>query len=91
MTLSPVRDERGKEQRGHWPVVRAMIAIAITPAAYEAIEATLLGRANEPPRPGPDGLIKIWLDRKFVDRLGQKRGPSESYSDVILRLAETGL
>ena len=24
---------------------------------------------------------------KYVDRLAQKRGPGESYSDVILRLA----
>jgi hypothetical protein len=40
------------------------------------------------PRPGPDGLVRIWLDRKFVDRLGQMRGPGESYSDVILRLAK---
>jgi hypothetical protein len=43
---------------------------------------------NPVPRPGPDGLVRIWLDRKFVDRLGQMRGPGESYSDVILRLAE---
>ena len=65
-----------------------MIAIAITPAAYEAIKAARLGMASATPRPGPDGLIRIWLDRKFVDQLGQMRGPGESYSDVILRLAE---
>lgn len=28
-----------------------------------------------------DGLIRIWLERKLVDRLGQMRGPGESYSD----------
>jgi hypothetical protein len=55
-----------------------MIAIAITPAAYEAIQAARLGMASATPRPGPDGLIRIWLDRKFVDRLGQMRGPGES-------------
>jgi hypothetical protein len=65
----------------------AMIGIAITPAA-QAIKASLLGTADATPRPGPDGLIRIWLDRKFVDRLAQMRGPGESYSDVILRLAK---
>ena len=48
-------------------------------------------RATLPPRlcipPGPDGLIRIWLDREFVDRLGRMREPGESYSDVILRMA----
>ena len=36
----------------------------------------------------------IWLDHAVVARLGVMRGPGESYSDVILRLAgraaETG-
>jgi hypothetical protein len=67
-----------------------MIAISITPAAHRAIKASLLGTAGATPRPGPDGLIRIWLDRKFVDRLGHMHGPGESYSDVILRLAEAG-
>jgi hypothetical protein len=30
----------------------------------------------------------IWLDPGVVDRLRSLRGPSESYSDVILRLAK---
>jgi hypothetical protein len=38
--------------------------------------------------PGPGGLVRIWLDPKFVDRLGHMRRLGESYSDVILRLAE---
>ena len=37
--------------------------------------------------PGPDGLVRIWLDRKFVERLGRMRNLGETYSDVILRLA----
>ena len=65
-----------------------MIAITITPAAHRAIKASLLGTGDARPRPGPDGLVRIWLDRKFVDRLGQMRGPGESYSDVILRMAK---
>ena len=32
--------------------------------------------------------MRIWVDRKFADRLLVLRGPGESYSDVILRLAE---
>jgi hypothetical protein len=45
--------------------------------------------ANATLRRGPDGLDYLWLDRKFVDRLGQVRGPGESYSDVSLGLANT--
>ena len=45
--------------------------------------------ADRAAAPGPDGLIRIWLDGKFVDRLGQMRGRGEAYSDVILRLAKT--
>ena len=29
----------------------------------------------------------IWLDRAVIDRLRFMRGPSESYSDTIIRLA----
>jgi hypothetical protein len=40
--------------------------------------------------PGCRGLIRIWLDRKFVDRLAEMRRPGESYSGVILRVAKAG-
>jgi len=43
-------------------------------------ELRLGGRAAE-------GQRLIWLDRAVVDRLGAMRGPGESYSDVILRIA----
>jgi hypothetical protein len=33
---------------------------------------------------------QIWLARAVVDRLSAMRGPGESHSDVILRLAKTG-
>ena len=62
-----------------------MIAITITPTAHQAVKASLL---DATPRPGADGLIRIWLDDKLVDRLAQMRGQGESYSDVILRLAK---
>jgi hypothetical protein len=63
-----------------------MIAIAITPAAYEAIKATLPD--GGPRSVGPDGQMRIWLDHAVVDRLRALRRPGESYSDLILRLAE---
>ena len=56
-----------------------MIRIAITPAAFEAIAATLaLGMvAVEPER-----------DRERGAQAQGVRGPGESYSDVILRVAK---
>ena len=68
-----------------------MIRIAISPEAFEAI-------ARMTPSFGSvgyeveaiEGQRYIWLDRAVVDRLGAMRGPSESYSDVILRLAAAG-
>jgi hypothetical protein len=32
----------------------------------------------------------IWLDRAVIDRLRSLRGPGESFSDVILRIAVEG-
>jgi hypothetical protein len=65
-----------------------MIAIAITAEAYRAIKASLSELENQAPSPGPDGLIRVWLDRAVVDRLGRLRSRCETYSDVILRLAK---
>jgi hypothetical protein len=42
------------------------------------------------PQPDGRGGVRIWLATEFVNRLGGLRGPSESYSDVILRLAKAG-
>jgi hypothetical protein len=66
-----------------------MIAISITVEAYAAIKATLPDGADSlPPQPDGRGAVRIWLDRKFIDRLAQMRGPGESYSDVVVRLVE---
>jgi hypothetical protein len=66
-----------------------VIRIAITPAAFEAIAATLpLGSVGYEPQPNAKGERLIWLEAAIVDRLGAMRGPGESYSDVILRLVE---
>lgn len=66
-----------------------MISISITPAAHQAIKAMLLGTADASPHPGADGLVRIWLDPKFIERLGRMRGAGETYSDVILRMAKS--
>ncbi len=65
-----------------------MIRIAITPAAYEAIAATLpLGSVGYERAPNATGERLIWLEAAVVERLTAMRGPGEGYSDVILRLA----
>lgn len=68
-----------------------MIRIAITPAAFEAIAATLpLGSVGFENGVNKKGERVIWLEPRMVDRLGALRGPGESYSDVILRLVAGG-
>ena len=68
-----------------------MIALSITAEAYRAIKATLPGGADSlPPQPDGRGGVRLWLATEFVNRIGGLRGPSESYSDVILRLAKAG-
>ena len=62
--------------------------IAISVAAYEAICATLpLGSVGFEVEANERGERLIWLDAAMADRLGAMRGPGESYSDVILRIA----
>ena len=68
-----------------------MIRNAITPAAYAAIAATLPSSRGVEQQRAPNGDYYIWLDPRYVDRLRAMREPGESYSDVILRLAEGGL
>jgi hypothetical protein len=66
-----------------------MIRIAITPAAFDAIAATLaLGSLGFEAAPTESGERQIWIDARAADRLAAMRGPGESYSDVILRLVE---
>ena len=67
-----------------------MIRIAINPAAFAAIAATLPGSVGVEPQRAPNGDYFIWLDPAVVNRLAALRGPGESYSDVIIRLAEEG-
>ena len=66
-----------------------MVAISITPAAYEALQEIMPGVGIG--AWSSHDLIVIWVDRKVADELSQLKGPSDSYSDVILRLAKTAL
>ena len=68
-----------------------MIRITISPAAFEAIAKTLpLGSVGYENATNEKGERLIWLEPSMVDRLRAMRGPGESWSDVILRLAEEG-
>jgi hypothetical protein len=65
-----------------------MIKIAIRVEAFEAIARTLpLGSVGYESEPNERGERLIWLEDAMADRLGAMRGPSESYSEVMLRIA----
>jgi hypothetical protein len=68
-----------------------MIRITITAAAFDAIAATLPSNVGVEQNRAPNGYYFIWLDPRYVDRLRAMRGPGESYSDVILRVARGSL
>ena len=62
-----------------------MVRIAIS---VEAIARTLpLGSVGYENKVKERGERLIWLDRAVVDRLRSLRGPGESFSDGILRIA----
>jgi hypothetical protein len=68
-----------------------MIRSAITPAAFDAVAATLvLGTVAVEPERAQDGSGHVWLDPGVLARLKALRGSGESCSDVILRLAASG-
>jgi hypothetical protein len=66
-----------------------MIRIAITAEAFEAVERTLpIGNVGVERELNEKGEREIWLEPHVVNKLRYLRGPGESYSDVILRLAD---
>ena len=68
---------------------RRMIRIAITPAAFDAIAATLpFGSVGYENATNERGERLIWLPPDAIAKLKALRGAGESYSDVILRLAK---
>jgi hypothetical protein len=68
-----------------------VIRIAISQAAFEAISATLAhGSVSFENASNAKGERTVWLELRVVDRLRALRGRGETYSDVILRLAQEG-
>jgi hypothetical protein len=65
----------------------AMVRIAISPAAFNAITATLPGSVGVENKRDAEGNWQIWLDRRIVDKLNAIREIHESLSEVILRVA----
>ena len=57
-------------------------------AAYAALATAFPSGLGVQQERAPNGDYSVWLDPRFVDRLRAMRRPGESYSDVILRLAE---
>lgn len=65
-----------------------MIRITISQAAFDAIVSTMpLGSVGYEAGTNANGERYVWLAPNVVDRLRALRGPGESYSDVIVRLA----
>jgi hypothetical protein len=65
-----------------------MISTVITEEAFEAIKATMpLGSVGFEKEVNAKGERTIWLAPNVLDKLKAMRGPVETYSDVILRLA----
>jgi len=65
-----------------------VIRIAITAEAFDAIAATLpLGSVGYERQADDKGQRFVWLEPHILAKLKHLRGPGESYSDLILRLA----
>jgi hypothetical protein len=63
-----------------------VIRIAISQAAFDAIAKTMpFGSVSF--EEATDGHRFVWLAPNIINRLRFLRGPGESYSDVILKLA----
>jgi hypothetical protein len=68
-----------------------MVRIAISDVAFSALVSTLpLGSDAYEAEIDAGGDRLIWLPRNAVDRLSALRGPGDSFSDVILKLAAVG-
>jgi hypothetical protein len=64
-----------------------MVRIFVTEEAFEAIKATLpVGSVAFEPE-AAKGLHQIWLEPAVVHKLARQRGPGETFSHVIMRLA----
>ena len=68
-----------------------MIRLTITPAAYAVVAATHPASARLKRSSAPNGEFYVWLEPQYVEQLRATRKLGESFSDVILRLAEASV
>jgi predicted CopG family antitoxin len=64
-----------------------MVTISITAEAFAALAASLPRDKEADARPNGKGGFKITLPHDILGKLKALRGPGESYSDVIVRIA----
>jgi hypothetical protein len=64
-----------------------MNRIEITAAAYAALCEGIPEERRLEALPSPAGGFYLWLDLLTAKKFAAARGPGESYSDTILRLA----
>jgi hypothetical protein len=64
-----------------------MIRIAVTAEAFDAVAELLPGNVGYEREPTDEGEWLIWLEPWVISKLRYLRGPGESYSDVIIKLA----
>jgi hypothetical protein len=69
---------------------RAMIGVTVSGRAYAAMAGLLPAGSTVAHELAPDGEYLLWLPRDTVNRLRALRAPEETFSDVILRLAQRG-
>jgi hypothetical protein len=67
-----------------------MIGITISGKAYAALAAALPAGSTVGGELAPDGEYRLWLPSDVVNHLRALRAPGETFSDVILRLAQRG-
>jgi hypothetical protein len=69
------------------PILGSVVTISISAEARAAIAATLPDGREAERRPDGKGAYFVTLPRDVLDKLNYLRGPGESYSDVIIRVA----
>jgi hypothetical protein len=60
-----------------------MVRIQLSPAAFAAIAGDIQAENKR----ADNGDYFVWLDHSTLSKFNHLRGPGESYSDVILRVA----
>jgi hypothetical protein len=81
------RQDPGQRPPSVAPIFWSVVTISISAEALAAIEATLPEGREAERRPDGKGSFFITLPHDALNKLNYVRGPGESYSDVIVRLA----